>query len=274
MIMNEILIITKNNEYKLKRLVYLPNEDIMKDVDNDDIVLNVDLNVFHHSFLYDSHYIIFDKFKYLTINVIDRDNLTPDNIMFYNIPLEYRSLYNINRIFYPLYYILSDNHNKSLFSYTIQRFRKSVVKHCTDVNVDSLIYILTPNEFRHVISTSMNPEIARYVYSLYILSNSYDYNNMSCKYFDYIQAYCYGFFAISIKMRIEFDKMQVRVLNVPSYFIKDKKCDNPDEIIRILNSLMDEFSHKIILNIIPSVIAMVESSKTLVQNMIIQKLQR
>ena len=291
MIINEMLIITKNGERKLKRLIH--DDDKLKDLDNNDIIPNAE-TYFKYSFLSNSNYIIYNKsknkFEHFTVDIVDKINLTFDNILFLNMPLEYRSSDNINKILYPLYSILSSNHTRLLLNISVKRRFHRLTPVKPNINGENgLVYMTTPKKFRHAILTTVDPSETKYIYNHYV---PLYYNNH--KHIGYVQTYTYGFFTISVDIEIELDSMQIRVLDKPEYYINDKEYDNPDEIIKILEELEKEltakvvakefennqrryrlyYSQKDILNRIPSIIAMVEACETLVPDMIIQKLQR
>ena len=296
MIIYEMLIITKSGKYKLRRFVYNKYKKIMKDLDSSDIIPDIkDNNCFGYSFTTRSNYIIYNtsenEFEYFVTNNVNIKSITFDNIIFFNIPLKYRTSDNINKILYPLYYIFNDNYIKLLSNITKQEF--CVFNLSPTKNIDTII---TSKEFRHVALTKIEPEITKRIYSIFI---PFKYHNR--KNVDYIQAYSYGFFTISIKLRVEFDNMQIRVLDKPEYYINNEKHDKPDEIIKILEELKKELTTEVvakefedtfcreledgvckynlhnsqrdILKLITLLITMVEACETFIPNMIIQKLQ-
>ena len=290
MIISEILVITKNGEHKLKRMVYDRYKRIMKSLDDGNIIPDLkNDSCFNYSFTYRSNYIIYNisknEFEYLVIDNANMIKLTFDNIIFFNIPLEYRNSNNISKIFYPLYHTLNDDYAKILSNSTKQEFcvfNPSFVKCDFDT-------ITTPKRFRHIVFTTIETNKTKHICSSYIPLKYHNHKSV-----DYIQTYYYGFFTISVKLRIEIDNMQIRVLDRPKYHINNEKHDKPDEIIKILEELKEELTAKVvakefeneiyryrlynsqkdILKLITVIIIMIEACETIMPDMIIQKLRR
>ena len=253
MIINEMLIITKNGERKLKRLIH--DDDKLKDLDNNDIIPNAE-TYFKYSFLSNSNYIIYNKsknkFEHFTVDIVDKINLTFD--------------ISVKRRFHRL----------------------TPVK--PNINGENgLVYMTTPKKFRHAILTTVDPSETKYIYNHYV---PLYYNNHKHIGYVQTYTYGFFTISVDIEIELDSMQIRVLdkpeyYINDKEYDNPDEIIKILEELEKELTAkvVAKEFennqrryrlyySQKDILNRIPSIIAMVEACETLVPDMIIQKLQR